>query len=330
MPKKPAPVLPVPVEYDDTEQIVVSFSELDTYRQCPLKHFLAYKQRWTKPPEEGSPLSKGSLWHAVMEAHYLVIKAEQDEWEAANGGRIPFSDTDKILARCWEAVRPHLFDEKGNQTDDQALIQWMYEGYVEKYGIDHGWRILAVEYKLAEYLPGFHAEDESYVLKGKLDLIVQDQLNGKVWVVDHKSGANLPGQFDLEIDDQFGVYTWLLQKQGLKVIGSIHNAARTTRNQADFPGYVGKSKPQTLEQRMSRTVLNRSNKELENLIRDAEAVAVNMYPPVDAELPLYSSPDPRQCGWKCDFKEIHLIARKGRSLPTVLQEYGFVQNYERH
>lgn len=317
MPKIEAPTLPVPVEYTD-DDLVVSFSELDTYRQCPLKHFLAYKQRWSQPPEEGSPLRKGTIWHQVMEAHYLSLKADDDAGKP------------RSLARAGEAVLPFIFSDGGFQTSDQALVQWMYEGYVDQYGTDDQWEILAVEYKLAEFLPDPQGGDSEFVLKGKLDLIVRDRKTGKIWVVDHKSGANLPSMFDLDIDDQFGVYTWLMQHKGLKIMGAIHNAARTTRNQADYPEYKGSSKPQTLDQRMSRTILTRSAKELENLANDAFAVAVNIYPPEGHELPLYSSPDPRQCGWKCDFKEIHLIARKGRDLPQVLEEYGFVQDFTRH
>ena len=56
-----------------SEQIVVSFSEIDTYRQCPLKHEWAYKQRWKRPVEEASALAKGSLWHLVLETHYNVL-----------------------------------------------------------------------------------------------------------------------------------------------------------------------------------------------------------------------------------------------------------------
>lgn len=317
MPKTEAPLLPVPVVGTD-DNITVSFSELDTYRQCPLKHFIAYKQRWQKPADAGTPLYRGSLWHMVMEAHYLSL------WEDQKAGK------PRSLARASLAVEQFLFDDKGNQTEDQELVQWMYDGYVEQYGADEQWIILGVEYKLAEFLPDHSGNLSEFIIKGKLDLIVQEVKNGKVWVVDHKSGGNLPGQFELDIDDQFGIYTWLMQRRGLKILGAIHSAARTTRNQADFPGYVGKSKPQELDQRFKRVLMNRSKPELENLIRDAFAVAVNAYPPEGMELPLYSSPDPRQCGWKCDYKEIHIIARKGRPLPTLLAEYGFEQNFTRH
>lgn len=313
--------LPVPVETTD-DDIIVSYSEMSSYRQCPLKHQLGYKERWTKPNEEMSALAKGTLWHLVLESHYLTLMALQDTND---------SDESKLKA-AREEVNTFLFGKDGQQTEAQQLITWMYDGYVEQWGTDPQWRILAVEYKLAEQLPQPDGQLSPYILKAKLDLIVQD-VNGGVWIVDHKSGANLPNRVDLEIDDQFGLYTWLLQNNGLKVMGSIHDAARTTRNLGDMPEPPAGKKPQTLEQRMSRTYLNRTDVETHNVANDAWAVAVNMYPEAYeglASLPLYSSPDPSQCGWKCDYKEAHLLARQGRNIQEVLVEYGFKQDFTRH
>jgi len=327
MPKMTLPTLPTPVPYTD-DDLVISYSELDTYRQCPLKWFIAYKNRWTVEERDAdSPLAKGSLWHAVMEAHYGVIRA----WQLAHGGvAVALKDEGAVLKLARESVIPLLWETTGAQTENQTLIQWMYEGYVERYGADRQWLILEVEYQLAEYLPAPEGGDSEFILKGKLDLIVMDVSTGKIWVIDHKSGANLPSQMDLEIDDQFGLYTWLMQHKGLKIMGAIHSATRTTRNKADFDDYVGNLKAQTLEQRMHRTYLNRGDVETLNIANDAFAVAVNAYPPKGMELPMYSSPDPRQCGWKCDMKEVHLLARAGRPLVMALKERGFVQDFRRH
>lgn len=294
---------------------VVSYSELDTYRQCPLKHTWAYKERWKRPVSAGSALAKGSLWHLVLETHYLALMA---------GGTLD----EAILA-----VQPHLTDPvSGLQTEDQELIQWMYEGYIDHYGADTQWEILAVEYPFVINLADPDGNPSPYDIKGKIDLVVRNRDNNTIWVVDHKSGANLPDLMDLEIDDQFGLYVWALQQPGhdqWAPTGAIHSAARTTRNMADKPGYTGKSQPQTAEQRHRRTYLNRSDVELQSIALDAWAVAANAYPTSD-DRPLYSAPDPRQCGWKCDYKEVHLLARKGKDAHQALTDYGFVQDFTRH
>jgi len=296
-----------------TTNHTVSFSELDTYRQCPLKHTWAYKERWKKPATVDGALAKGSLWHLILEDHYNVIK---------NGG---------TLTDAYNKVSPYFTDERsGVTTEAQDLMVWMYEGYVERYDNDSDWEILAVEHPFVINLPDPDGNPSPYDIKGKIDLVVRNLANGTVWVVDHKSGSQLPNQMDLEIDDQFGLYVWALKTDSpWDPVGAVHSAARTRRNTADHPGYAGKLKPQSLDERYRRTYLNRSEVELKSIALDAWAVAANAYPTGD-KLPLYSSPDPRQCGWKCDYKEVHLLARKGKNTQQALSEYGFVQDFTRH
>ena len=148
--------------------IIVSYSELDTYRQCPLKHQLAYVQRWTKEAPEGKALARGTLWHQVMDAHYSTIKAAQ---QRLPGFSVPKSDEAEVLAECWVAVQPLLFDPiSGQQTEDQKLIEWMYRGYVEVYGADRDWQVLEVERSTQIPLPGESGRASSrYRLKVKID-----------------------------------------------------------------------------------------------------------------------------------------------------------------
>ncbi len=303
-------------------EIIMSYSELDTYRQCPLKHQWSYVERWRRPSAADGALAKGSLFHLVMETHYGVLQKHD---------RKTPTSCEAALAESREAVKIHLYDQKtGSQSETQALIEWMFDGYLAKWGADPDWDIVGIEQAFQLPLIDDAGQESPYQLKGKIDLVVRDRMTGHLWVVDHKSGANLPNMMDLEIDDQFGLYSWAMKQLGTPVLGAIHNAARTTRNTADFPDYTGKLSPQTLEQRHLRTLLNRSEVELQAIARDAWAVAANAYPVEGKERPLYSSPDPRNCGWKCDFKEIHLMARKGRNPEAALSEAGFVQDFTRH
>lgn len=326
--KKTAPIDLDSLQVHDPDVPVVSYSEIDCYRQCPLKHLLAYRNRWTKPKDDSSPLSKGTAWHNIMERHYLMLQERQQEFG------FPLSEQQQAEFRL-EVLAHQIAEGAFGQvmqepTELESLMEWMYLGYLDRWGADPDWEILAVEAKVQDYLP-----DLNVLLKGRLDLIVRNS-RGQVIIVDHKSGANLPSQFDLQLDDQFGLYSWLLRSRGLQADLLIHNAARTTRNTADYDDYQGKLKPQTLEQRTHRTVLNRTDVELDNIARDAAVVADLIHPGNhnDGETvsftPVYSSPDPRQCGWKCDFSEVHLLARTGRDLDEVLSEYGFEQDFTRH
>lgn len=299
----------------DLPLVIVSYSELDTFRQCPLKHHLAYGRRWTKPPKADSALAKGSLWHLVMETHYKTIL--EFDYKNQEGGNHTDAEIMEVIV---QRIYPFLHDEDGNQNTVQELIEWMYYGHVEMWGLDRDWKILAIEHQIIQPLPDRKGKPSRYHLKAKIDLLIFDLTTQGLWVVDHKSGANLPTQMDLEIDDQFGLYTWAMRAVGRKVQGSLHSANRTQRNKG----------PMALDTRLSRTYLNRSDVEVSNLALDAYEAARAAYPDDPANAPRYSSPDPRSCGWKCDFKEPHLLMRKGRKPDEVLVEYGFRINTTRH
>lgn len=320
-----------PLVEPEEGDVVVSYSELSTYRSCPLKHMLSYKERWSKPPEEGSALSKGTLWHEVMEIHYGALKNIQDGvWGEKQG-----------LDHASRNIAELLWDQRtGEQSELQSLVWWMYEGYLDKYDTDEHWEILAVEQKFQARLHGPDGASP-YILKGKLDLVVRDRKTRKIWVVDHKSGSNLPNEEDLDMNDQFALYIWLLNQAGIPVIGAIHSANRTTRNAGDRPEnqdpetgepLKASTKKQTLDQRMKRTLLSRGEHELANVARDAWATAVNAYPEASGRepLPIYSNPDTMPFTWKGEWRDVYLMARKGRDIRATLKELGFVQNFERH
>lgn len=313
---------PYEIIQPDVSQIggiqIVSYSELDTFRQCPLKHHLLYQRRWTKPTKPDSALAKGSLWHLVMEDHYGIIKA----WQDKNNRRMSDIAERNVLKKAAKLVSNRLHDPDTGEyySDVHELVAWMYEGYVKMYGADLNWRIVGIEHQIQIPLLDAKGEASRYLLKAKLDLIVREWDSGNLWIVDHKSGANLPTQMDLEIDDQFGLYTWLMRRVGKPVMGSLHSAARTQRNKG----------PMALDSRMSRTYLNRGEIELTNLALDAYYAAKAAYPDDPEYAARYSSPDPRSCGWKCDVKEPHLIMRAGANPDKVMIEYGFKVDRTRH
>ncbi len=320
--------------------ITVSYSELDTYRQCPLKHYLGYTQRWTKDKPADSPLYKGTFWHDVMEAHYLAIQ------KARKAGKSEEAVFKAATRAGWAVIDTRAKQAKTDVEKEVAdLIRWMYSGYLDKWGADEQWDILGVETRLElplgeQYGAAYAKEHPGLVvprfrLKAKLDLLLFDHDTAAIWIGDHKSGKDLPNQMDLEIDDQFGLYGVLMRNKGHKVMGSIHLATRTQRNAGDRPENQGpdgepikkSNKKQTLEDRHRRTYLNRTEAELTSIEYDAWAAAMSAYA---SDLPLYSAPDPRQCGWKCDFKETHLLMRQGRPEAEVMTEFGFRQDFTRH
>lgn len=298
--------------------VIVSYSELDAFRQCNHKHLLGYKERWTAPSTSPA-LAKGTLWHLVLEDHYKLLMA----WQRA--GRPRAIDIDGALMpvelALMQRMNFHVFDEGGNYAHPEygPLIEWMYQGYIEKYGLDSKWQILAVEHGPVVPLPTERGTRSMFRLKLKIDLVVKDlsMTHPKIWIVDHKSGKDLPTEKMLDIDDQFGLYTWAMRQLGKPVFGSIHNAARTQRNKS----------PMALEDRMMRTMLSRTDRELDRIAIEAYQTAREAYGPLNKG---QRAPDSDRCRWRCDFTEPCLHGRKGLDEKQFLIDLGFTQQFERH
>lgn len=293
--------------------ITVSHSEIDSMRQCLHKHELGYKERW-QAPTTSRPLSRGILWHQVLETHYRII------WEMQKGNLL-LSALPEVLKR--QVVGKLLYNDDLSQTEDQELIEWMYTGHVEQYGFDEDWRIMAVEFAPEVYLPTDRGGRSRFKLKLKIDLVVRDRTTGdKLWIVDHKSGKDLPKKKELDIGDQFGLYTWAMRQIGHRVFGSVHSAARTQRNKDQ------EKHPQTLDSRFHRTLLSKTEIELNTIAIEAYRTARAAYRWKPGEAP--RSPDEDRCRWRCDYTEVCLMGRKGMNEHEMLESSGYVQDFTRH
>lgn len=286
------------------DPIVISYSELDSFRQCPHKHRLGYVERWRTQKDETSAAGRGTLWHKLMDAHYTTLKGEH-----ADG------DPERAVADALTEFR-----RLGKDPDTLDLLEWMYAGYVEAYGYDDEWQVVAVEHKAQVPLRDAKGRKTRFIVKMIIDLIVRDRTSGKVWLIDHKSHAYLPKSKELDLDDQFGLYTWGLRQLGHKPFGSVYNTARTQRN---------KVKPQPLDERFDRYLMTRTEHELNTIAQETLATARTMYGPANHG-ERHTNSD--TCKWRCDFTEACLTGRKygPERERQFLLDVGFVQDFRRH
>ena len=222
-----------------------------------------------------------------------------------------------------------VFSEEGGENDETNTVRWMYEGYLEAYGDDPEWEILAVELRVEEWLRLPNGRRSQFKLKGFADLLIKDHsAGGGIFIVDHKTCRELPKQKQLDFDDQFGLYTWLLRKQGYDVRGVIYNACRTNKLKREMG----------LKERFKRELTVRSDRELETMVGEALATFQSAYAqtkgnksvsPVGGTLPP-RSPDSERCGWRCPFTEVCLMSRKGKDIRRLLSDFDFRQDHERH
>lgn len=295
----------------------VSYSELDTYRQCPLKWWVLYTLR-LRPPEDSPALTQGSCLHAVMEAHFLSLQRNDAAGEPRNlieaGGIV-----DGVIAD-WQAGA----DGRAGISQEMAEnVAWMYAGYVERYGTDPEWRrILGVEVK--GDTPLCRSGGEHVRMKYRADLLVED-LQGRVWVVDWKTakGRDASGAAydrELDIDDQLGIYIAAMRRQGVPVFGAVYGRLRSDQLK----------RAMTPEERSGKTLMFRGDVELEVLWDDATKVTRAMLTSQRRGEEPYSSPNPSECKWKCSAKEAHLHARRtGRTMRDAVEGFGWVPDTHR-
>lgn len=280
----------------------VTYSEMDCFRQCPLKHRLAYVEGWRIPPKEGSALARGTLVHQVMERHYLALQGVE-----------PRDRTKIFLSKLQDDIIHTLLVDpfSGEQTEDQELVEWIYRGYVDYWGGNDSWDIIHVERPSEVTLKLPNGYSSRIRLRYKIDLLIKDRSTGNLVLVDHKTMANMEQPMETDIDDQFGLYMGALRQEGFPVAYTVKNKIRTRRL---------KTKETPLEERFAHEVTYRTDEELFNIQQDFIKAARSSQSKM---LQLYSSPDPRTCNWKCDFLQAHYMARKGIPFEVSLPDLGF-------
>lgn len=266
----------------------VSYSELSDFRQCPHKWYLGYVEKWT-PAEVSAALNKGRLWHEVMQSHYR-------------------HDSTTSLTSL---LRP----EDEEQSDVQALVEWMYQGFCECYGNESDWEILEVEKRDQVNLPipGGSKRRSPIKLVIKIDQLRRHIPTGRLWLWDFKTGARFPNQLGLDLDDQFTLYQWGYEQLGYEIEGIVYDFARTQRNKG----------PMELDTRFVRIPVFRTPEQLWNTAHDAWRTARRMSRLTQGIADRATSP--RHCIERCSFTEPCLAGRKGLDEVAFMESLGYTK-----
>lgn len=267
----------------------VSYSELADFRQCAHKWSLGYVQKWT-PAEVSAALNKGRLWHEVMEAHYRL-----------DGG-----------VDCL-TVADLLHPQDGSEQDDvQVLVEWMYEGFCERYGQDAEWEVLEIEKVDEVNLPIPGGKRRSPIkLKIKIDQLRRHVATGKLWLWDFKTAARFPSELALDFDDQSTLYQYGYEQLGYEIEGIVFDVARTQRNKG----------PMELDARFTRIPVFRTPEQLLNTAHDAWRSARRMSHLTQGVSD--RATNQRSCIERCSFSEPCLAGRKGLDEQEFMRSMGF-------
>lgn len=284
---------------------VVGQSELADFRQCPLKHKLRWFEGWHLPVTHAEANVKsevGTMWHHVQAAHYRA------KMHAEVGGDFEYTvgAARRVMHEAAEEI-VDLYGMAGDAADErEALLKWMADGYLERWGTDPDWEVLQVEQRLVVPIvdPGaLPGTPPGFALRFTADLVVRLRSLGRIVIVDNKTveSQGTWNRGDVDLDDQLGIY--------------IRGLAR--KDPEDPPLYamlnqVRRDKlkrPMTLSERFMRPKSTRTQRELDEIERDALTSLRLMVGAENRRRPT-SHPNPKQCSWKCDFKEAHIALRR--------------------
>lgn len=295
----------------------VSNSEIQTFKRCRRKWWLAYHRKLRKVEErETGALKLGTRVHEALAAYYAPeprdpIEVIREQYQIAR-----------------DAVDPENVIVMEELNKEAALALVMIEGYVEwvqDTGVDDDFDVISVEEELRSDFEGLPV-----TIIGKLDTRIRRKSDGRLLSMDHKTCASFDGLTrTLEINEQPLMYQLLEQMTKPKeehVTGGIYNMLRKVKRTANAkpPFYM-------------RETIHHNDIELKNFWYRLYGTLSNMImvedqlnSGVDHRIAAYPSPN-NNCAWDCEFRTVCPMFDDGSHAEGVLETAFKVHNpYERY
>lgn len=283
--------------------------------RCQLNYKLSYASGLSAPPNDA--MIKGSAFHALMQGHY-------EQFREDDSSKRPRSLADARY-RASQRLNEYRRGEGKDRIESEMvdMLRFMYEGYVERFGTDTEFdRFVVIDEKRIVPLLTYRGVRVS--LKVTADLIVHHAKWDKWLILDHKTKGKVDASKEAfknenQLDPQRALYAASYSMQGPKkgripIFAAYHNVIRSDKLVREM----------TLDERYARSPIFFNTIELTEVWEEAKTLAKRA---VEIRLgvgpKLYSSPDPRTCGWACSFVGAHLTARAtGREIVQVAIDYG--------
>jgi len=299
---------------------ILTTSERSLFKKCPQAWWWRYREGLVKRGEAPDALWFGIGVHEALAAWYL--KGERrgphpaETFDTWVGEEIRF-------IRASMAERDTEWYDEPQYEDARSLGVAMLQGYVEKYGRDSDWDVIAIETPFRVRITRQGRPIGRFW--STFDGVYRDLSDGLVYLMEHKTAASIDTAY-LEIDDQGGSYfavaTQLLRARG--ILGPTEHIAGITYN------YLRKSMPddrpvnelgQSLNQDGSvskrqpvpqfvRQVVERAPSEVRTqMARMADEVAV-MNAVREGVIPLTKTPT-KMCPRMCEFWDLCGLHERG-------------------
>lgn len=193
-------------------------SERGTIKKCEFLWDITYNRR-LKPQTEMPALRFGTLCHRALAAYY--IPGVKRGTHPAKAFKKAYDAELKVNAEKFGA----RMEEDDRWVDAEELGVAMMENYVDEYGSDSDWEVIATEFpfKVLVYKPdteGHHYKQPEpwFWYTGVVDGVWKHRSRKELWIPDHKTTAGI-GDTKLnylQVDDQAGAYwSWGVDYLGM-------------------------------------------------------------------------------------------------------------------
>lgn len=175
-------------------------SEVTDFLRCRKKYQYGWIQN-LQPKQKNDKLTIGSAIHKFLEVWYTTYR-----------------ESEAIVAMV-DYIYENCDGLEQMQIDDMCeLAKKVCENYVAHYGHDTGWTVKAIEMPFNIHLEG------RINYTGTIDLLVEDE-DGKLWIADHKTTANLDiYDKNSDMDRQISRYWYAIERYlDVKIEGFIYN-----------------------------------------------------------------------------------------------------------
>lgn len=181
-------------------------SRLKVLRSCLRQHYYRYTLSIKQPSSANAQF--GTVGHLALESWYLAWKR---------------GDIDARLTDALAAI-----DQSDINEDDRIRLRAIITAYHLRWR-DEPWEVIDVEIEFRYVLGG-------YTFGGKIDVLIRDTRDGRVWVVEHKTtGMDAsPGSAywdKLAIDTQVSIYIDGATVLGHDVAGCIYDVLQRPRHE---------------------------------------------------------------------------------------------------
>lgn len=311
---------------------LVRTSERKCFRRCPQQWWWCYRMGLRARGDSPSALWLGTGVHlALAEWYQPGLKRGQHPAKTFS----KWADDAIQFVRIYEGEN---FDEPV-WVDARELGTEMLENYVQHYRKDPAWYVIAIEEQFRVTIT--HHGEPIAIFVGTFDGVIRDKEDGRVYLIEHKTAAQISLAY-LELDDQAGGYwavaTQVLRARGIlkpdeSIAGIVYNFLRKARPD-DRPqnedglylnqnGSVSKRQPPPY---FVREIVERQPQELKTqMLRLADEVYV-MEQMREGRIPIYKNTT-RECTFCEFFHMCTLHERGGKAWELLAKEYSIENPY---